>query len=237
MKLLITAVALTLGVMSTQAFAQEAAEATSPKEMVAEVSEGTAAKKCCAGKEECDGECPVSKAMAKLPAMSYQVGTEKTCCSDSAAKLAKEHNEAIHYVVAEKTYEDKTEAMTALVEQTEAMVAAFVTPSTCATSGKTTVAGETCSCPMQGAKNVELVKNAVESVEVSYKVGDEACNCPMKAKELAANSEDKMTYVVDGEETCCSMTARLQTARAKYKAAVKALATASTEEAGAETNS
>lgn len=235
MKLLITAVALTLGVISTQTFAQEGTQTASPKELVAEV--GSTAKTCCAGKEGCEGECPVSLAMAKLPAMSYQVGAEKTCCSSSAAKLAEEHNEAIHYVVADKTYEDKTEAMTALVEQTEAMVVAFVTPSTCATSGKVTVAGETCSCPTQGAKNIELVKAAVEAVNVSYKVGEEACNCPMKAKELASSSDAKMTYVVDGEETCCGMTARLQTARAKYKAAVKALATASTEEAGSATNS
>lgn len=232
MKLLITTVALTLGVMSSQAFAQEAANATSPKEMVAEMTEGSAEKKCCADKEACDGECPVSMAMAKLPSMSYQVGAEKTCCSESAAKLAEEHSAAIHYVVAEKTYEDKTEAMTALVEQTEEMVNKFITPCTCETSGKTTVAGETCACPTQGAKNIELVKAAVEAVNVSYKVGEEACNCPMKAKELASSSDAKMTYVVNGEETCCSMTARLQTARAKYKAAVKALATASTEEAG-----
>lgn len=235
MKLLFTACALTFGVISAPAFAQEES-ATSPKEIAAEMTDASAEKQCCA-KEQCDSACPVSLAMAKLPAMSYQVGSEKTCCSDSAAKMAEEHNEAIHYVVADKTYEDKTEAMTALVEQTEAMVEEFITPCKCETSGKTTIAGETCDCPVQSAKNVELVKAAVDAVNVSYKVGDEACNCPMKAKELAANSEDKMTYVVDGEETCCSMTARLQTARAKYKAAVKALATASTEEAGAESNS
>jgi hypothetical protein len=237
MKTLITAVALTLGVLSAQTFAQEGSGTTSPKEMVAEVTGAAPAKSCCADKEACDGECPVTLAMAKLPAMSYQVGTEKTCCSSSAAQLAEEHSAPIHYVVAETTYEDKTEAMTALVEKTEAMVEEFITPCKCETSGKTTVAGETCACPIQGAKNIELVKAAVESVNVSYKVGEEACNCPMKAKELASSSEAKMTYVVDGEETCCGLTARLQTARAKYKAAVKALATASTEAAGAETNS
>lgn len=237
MKLLFTAVALTLGVMSSHAFAQDGSTTTtSPKEMVAEMAEGSAEKKCCAGKEACDGECPVSLAMAKLPSMSYQVGDEKTCCSESAAKLAEEHSAAIHYVVAEKVYDDKTEAMTALVEQTEAMVTKFITPCTCETSGATTVAGETCACPTQGAKNIELVKAAVESVNVSYKVGEEACNCPMKAKELASASDAKMTYVVNGEETCCGMTARLQTARAKYKAAVKALLAAS-EEDGSETKS
>jgi len=237
MKLLFTALALTLGFMSTQAVAQEQA-GSSPKEMVKEMAEGTAEKTCCAeGGSSCKGECPVSLAMAKLPKMSYQVGSESMCCSESAAKLAAESNEEIQFVVAETTYDNKTEAMTALVEKTEAMVEAFITPSHCEKSGKTTVAGETCSCPTQGAKNVELVKAAVEAVNVSYKVGEEACNCPMKAKELASNSTDKLTYVVDGEETCCGMTARLQTARAKYKAAVKALAAAPAEKAGSETKS
>ena len=60
----------------------------------------------------------------------------------------------------------------------------------------------------------------------------------MKAKELAAGGAE-MKYVVGGEETCCEMTARLNVARAKYKAAVEALtkAQASAGEAAAATNS
>jgi hypothetical protein len=239
MKFLITAVALTLSCVTTQAFAQSQ---TAPKEMAkevkAEMSQDSAKESCCsASKEDCNGECPVSLAMAKLPKMTYKVGAEESCCSQSAAKLAEESNEAIHYVVAKKEYEDKTEAMTALVEQTEAMVEAFITPCKCETSGKTTVAGETCSCPIQGEQNAALVKAAVDAVNVSYKVGEEACDCQIKAKELAANSDSKLTYVVDGEETCCSMTARLQTARAKYKAAVQAIANATKQSAGQESNS
>lgn len=238
MKFLLTAVALTLSCVATDAFAQSSsAPKEMAKEMTSETAGGSGEKSCCAAKEECQGECPISLAMAKLPTMTYQVGSEKTCCSESAAKLAKDSNEAIHFVVAEKVYEDKTEAMTALVEKTEAMVEEFITPCKCEVSGKTTIAGETCSCPVQGEKNVEMVKAAVQAVSVSFKVGDESCNCPMKAKELAANSDAKLTYVVDGEETCCSMTARLQTARAKYKAAVEALANVSAAAAGEESNS
>ena len=225
MKTLLTAVALTLTLVSAQAFAQE----TAPKEMAAQATEAPAT---------CDGgECPMSKAMAALPKMTYRVGTEDTCCSESAAALAKESSAPIHFVVAEKVYEDKTEAMTALVEQTEEMVTEFITPCTCEASGAMTVAGETCNCPMQGAKNTELVKKAVEAVDVSYKVGEETCSCPMKAKELAAESHGEVHYIVDGEETTCGLTARLNTARAKYKAAVEAMTAASPKEAEAGTNS
>ncbi len=223
----------------TSSFAQEGSDdkSRSPKAMAAEM-DGSAAKACCSGKEACDGECPISAAMASLPKMSYKVGEESTCCSHSAQALAEKHSAPIHYVVAETSYTDKSEAMTALVEKTEAALAAYTTPCVCEASGTTTIAGEKCSCPIKAASHTKLVQEAVNSVSLSYVVGEEACNCPMKAKELAAGGAE-MKYVVGDEETCCEMTARLNVARAKYKAAVEALtkAQAAAGEAAASTNS
>ena len=54
--------------------------------------------------------------MAKLPKMTYRVGTEDLCCSESAAKLAEKEKTDVHFVVGEKVFDDKTEAYTALVE-------------------------------------------------------------------------------------------------------------------------
>jgi len=174
---------------------------------------------CCKG-------CPVTAAMAKLPKMTYRVGTENTCCSESAAKLAEEKKSPLHFVVGEKVFEDKTEAYTALVEQTETMVNAFVTPSTCSTSGTHTVAGKSCKCAVEAGKNAELVKTAIKDIKMTYAVGEKACNCPNEAGSLAKTSGEKMTYVVGEEKTCCNMTARLTLAQAKYKAAVTALVSA-----------
>ena len=174
---------------------------------------------CCHG-------CPVTAAMAKLPKMTYRVGTEDTCCAESAAKLAETNEAAIKYVVGEKVFEDKTEAYTSLVEQTETMVNDFVTPKTCSESGCTTVAGESCSCSVKAAKNAELVKTAIKDIKMSYAVGEKSCNCPNEAASLAKSSDEKMNYVVGEESTCCSMTARLNLAKAKYKAAVQAIASA-----------
>ena len=234
------AVAIVACLTITSSFAQEGSDdKSSPKAMAAEMDGGSGSKACCSGKSECTGgECPISVAMAALPKMSYKVGEEATCCSKSAAALAEKNSAPIHYVVAETSYTDKSEAMTALVEKTEAALAAYTTPVVCEKSGTTTIAGEKCSCPTTAAKHTELVKAAVESVNLSYVVGEEACNCPMKAKELAAGGAE-MKYVVGGEETCCEMTARLNVARAKYKAAVEALtkAQASAGEAAAATNS
>ena len=184
--------------------------------------------------EQCQGACPVSKAMEALPAMTYKVGDEETCCGESAAKLAKKSEMPIHFVVAKKSYEDKEAAYTALVEKTEAFVNEFLTPCKCEVSGTTTVAGKSCGCPVEAGHRTELVKTAAEKVQMSFAVGDKECHCPMEAAKLAKDSGKAKEFVVAGEKTSCEMTARLNLARAKYKAAVEALAAA--EKKAAEEN-
>jgi len=174
----------------------------------------------------CDGACPISVAMGKLPKMSYRVGTESTCCAHSAESLAKESSEPITYVVAEETYEDKTEAYTALVEETEAYVNAYITPKKCSKSGKTTVAGKACGCTVEAGKRAELVSAAVKKVKMSYKVGDEEVCCSKMAADLAEKTGETTHYLVAGEETSCDLTARLKLAIAKYEAAVQAISSA-----------
>jgi len=167
-------------------------------------------------------ECPVSLAMAKLPKMSYRVGTEDTCCSKSATKLAEEKKVEMKYVVGEKVFEDKTLAYTSLVESTEAMVKEFVTLSKDETTGVNTIAGESCKCSVKAGKKAELVSAAIKDIKMSYVVGEETCNCPMKAGKLAKAANTEMKYMV-GEEACnCPLKARLNLAHAQYKAAVKA---------------
>lgn len=171
--------------------------------------------------------------MKNLPAMTYKVGDETTCCSKSAAELVKKHSKPMHYVVGKKTFEKKEAAYTALVESTEKFVNAFVTPTKCEKSGKTSIAGASCGCPVDAGQKSELVKKAVGEVKMSYVVDGKKCNCPNEAKALAAKSEEaKTTYVVAGKETCCNLEARLNFAKAKYAAAVKAIAsTAKKQEA------
>ena len=184
---------------------------------------------------KCDGACPIAAAMGDLPKMAYKVGDESVCCADAAASLAKTTGQPISYVVGEKSYTDKKAAMTSLVETTEAFVTDFITPCKCDVSGATKIAGKACNCPVDAGKKAELVSAAVSGISMSYAVGKESCNCPNKAAELAKTSGAEKLYVVGDEKTCCEMTARLNLARAKYKAAVAALASAnkpSTEQAG-----
>jgi len=159
------------------------------------------AKKEMVEKTQCEGGvCPLAAAMKELPQMTYKIGEESTCCSKSAAKLAQEHSLPIHFVVGETTFEKKEEAYTSLVEKTETFVNDFITPCKCEVSGSTKIAGESCNC------------------------GDKTCSCPHEADALAKNTEAEKFFVVGEEKTCCEKTARLNLARAKYKAAVQAVA-------------
>jgi hypothetical protein len=184
-------------------------------------------KKCEEGKcadGTCPSQCPVTAAMAKLPKMTYSVGTEQVCCPDQAKALAEQHKAPVVYVVAEKTYECPTAAMTALVEETESFVTAFTAPKKCEASGNTVIAGKAIACPVDAEKHTTLVSTAIANVKMEYEVAGEKANCPSCAASQAKEKSAAIEYVVGEEKTTCQMTARMTLARAKYKAAVQALA-------------
>lgn len=167
--------------------------------------------------------CPIEQAMGKLPQLTFKVGGEAVCCPEAAAKIAKESDAAMTYVVAKKEFTDKQKATLALVEATEQFVDEFTTPCKCEVSGKVTVAGTQVCCDVMAAETAKLAKEAMEKVHMTYLVGDKACDCPVEAASLAKSSGKEQLFVVGSEETACSVTARLNLARAKYKAAVTAL--------------
>jgi hypothetical protein len=170
--------------------------------------------------------------MAKLPQLTYLVGDEKTSCPKSAAELAAKSQAEIRYVVAEKSYDTEPQAKLALVEVTEQFVSNYVKPKKCATSGEITVAGSKACCEGSAAALVKTAEEAMAKVQLRYQVGEKACSCPNEAAKLAKDTGDVQLFVVGEEKTACSVTARLNLARAKYKAAVAALV-----KAGGETQS
>jgi hypothetical protein len=164
--------------------------------------------------------------MNKLPKITFQVGAENVCCSEAAAALAKTNGSPIVYLVGKQSFDCETSATTALVEATEKFVADFATPCKCEVSGKTTVAGAEVCCDTLAAEKAKLVADAMKKVEMTYLVGEQKCDCPEQAATLAKESGKTQLFVVNGESTCCSTTARLKLAQAKYKAAVEALVAA-----------
>jgi len=215
MKQMILAIGLVALLFANSAFAQEKCEGKCP----ATTATSIASDDDKAG----TGQCPIEAAMEKLPAIAYKVGDEAACCANSAAAMAKKSGKPVHYVVVDKTFDNEQAAFTSLVEQTEKFVADFTTPAKCEVSGKVSIGGKSCDCPIKAEETTNLVKSAVEHVAMTYAVGKETCNCPVQAKEMALKSKEKVVYIVNGEKTECEMTARLNLARAKYKAAVDAL--------------
>ena len=197
-----------------------------------EVAEKKCDKECQVAKGECcqkDGDCqdcPVSKAIAALPKITFAVGDERTCCNEAAKELAKKHDKDIQFVVADKTYCCPDEAKVALVAETNRFVAEFAAPKVCEVSGTTTVAGKKLCCSAAAAETTKLVKAAMDNVEMAYLVGEKECHCPVEAKTLAEKSGEATVFVVATEKTQCKVTAELELARQKYIAAVKALAAA-----------
>lgn len=180
-----------------------------------------------------EGTCCVAEAMKKLPAMTYKVGTESTCCAETAAKMAEKAKTDIKYVVAGEEFSTKELAFTALVDKTESFVNEFVTPKKCEASGKTSLCGSSIDCCDAAAKQTEVVVNATKDIKVGYQVGEHSACCANGAKALAEKLHAPIEYVVNGEKTKCEMHARLMAAQAKYVAAVKAMA--ASQQASAET--
>lgn len=170
-----------------------------------------------------EGVCPVTLAMSKLPTLAYAVGEQRVCCENMAGELAKKESAAVHYVVADKTFEDKTEAMKALVDTTESMVNTYVTPKTCEVSGTTTVAGKSCSCPVETEARSKAVEAAVAKVAMKYMVDGQEAACGNCASARSKETGKPVEFVVAGKATTCEMTARLNLSRAKYQAAVEAV--------------
>ena len=187
--------------------------------------------KACATTVALQGDklCPIDLALEKLPKISFAVGEEKTCCPKAAGELAKKSGTPIHFVVAEKTYAKESDAKLALVEATEKYVSDFAKPKKCAVSGTITVAGDKCGCDKSAAHKAKVVQAAMDNVKFTYLVGEKKCHCPVEAKQVAKESGQDTLFVVGDEKTKCSVTARLNLARAKYKAAIQALAVSQAE--------
>lgn len=190
--------------------------------------ECAAAGTCSAGTcpaSQCDSSkgCPIAAAMEQLPKLTYAVGEKSTCCPKEAASIAEESGDHLHYCVADKKFHSEAEAQAALIEATETFVASFTEAHTCPNSGKVSLAGKTQSCKKSAAQMAKVMQNAMSKVKFTYLVGDKECGCPVEAGHLAKETGKEKLFVVGDAKTCCEKTARLNLARAKYKAAIEAM--------------
>lgn len=201
-----------------------------PKDTSADkgAASGCCSEKCTSetcGATQCDAGkgCPIAAAMERLPKITYAVGEKKLTCPKEAAKVAKESGGHVHFCVADKEFDSESEAQDALLAATEKFVADFTKPHKCPKSGQLTLAGKVQSCEVTCAKTAKLMEEAMAKVAFTYQVGDKKCSCPIEAGRLSKDTGKEKLFVVGDTKTTCEKTAKLNLARAKYKAAVEAM--------------
>lgn len=195
--------------------------ASGAKETSATACAGGACGATACGKD-CQ-DCPITAAMKALPQMTYLVGEEKLSCPKAAAETAQKANTSVRYAVGEKSFDTESDATLALAEATEQFVQAFAEPKVCKESGKVAIAGKELCCENAAAETAAVAKAAMDKIQMTYLVGEKECSCPVEAEKLAKDSGDPTIFVVAGESVGCNVTARLNLARAKYRAAVVAV--------------
>jgi hypothetical protein len=201
---------------------------------------GGCAKNCRLRSPAAETQNAVDAVLAALPSMQYRVGTETTSCVMSAEQMAIKHDKPVQYVVGEKAFENKMEATVALAALLESEIA-NLTSVQYSVNGKATrcpheakevstqngaavtyrVGGQECPDKAKAEQAAKLASEAVATVKLSYKVGDESFCCDKMAGTKARESGKKLTYVVGTEETCCEQSAKLLLAQAKIRAIVE----------------
>lgn len=196
------------------------------------------------GSKKCHKGCPeiakeVAAIMTDMPSMKYRVGEETTCCDKSAAQMVEKTGKTLQYVVADKTYQKKDEAVAALTSlledhaKTMASVQFSVDGkcSRCPVTAKSIakqkgskvmyrVAGVDFGCKTEATKVAKLVSEAAEEVGMTYVVKGKEYGCPKTAASKCTKGQ-KVMYKVADTETGCEIEARHLLAEAKIRTMIE----------------
>ncbi len=198
-------------------------------------------KEAC-GEVNCVGEQVRYKGVV-MPRMVYQIGDQKLKCPKSAAKLAKEKNLPIKYVVGDQTFSDKAKALDAYAGMLEKYYDELLTV-------KYAVGGKCVSCPNAAAemakqkgkkvcyqvgsfcfkdraaaeKAAKMARATGDKVTMKIMVGNEAFDCPVHAAESAKAKGKSVTYCVGKLNTTSETVAKIQLQISRIKAAIDEIA-------------
>jgi len=185
----------------------------------------------------------VKAILAALPSIKYQVGSEVTGCSYSAAAMAKTAGKPIQYVIGDTVLTDEGEAkvkLTALLEQKLSKLSSMqyavggdcvgcpVTAKSMAKKANKTIAyrvgGFDFADKAKAETVAKLVASAADDVKMTYKVDGKSFCCDKMAGSSAKETGKPMTFIVGDQETPCGTSAKLMLTQAKIRAIVAAAA-------------
>lgn len=225
-----------MGEKKTSASCQEAAKS------------GCCSKAVAANANTTKAECEVNgkKVAYDMPAMYYMVGDEKTCCDQTAAKMAEKASKPVIYLVGEKKFENRTEAMTAYA----AVLDSYLQDNL---QVKYAVGDKCVACPNEAASLAKSNNGKVQYRLVSFNFDDESkakdalskakaaidktgCSASCATKSGCCKKDAATVAAKDGEKNCsagegktltnCCKEAegKVELAKARIELAVKAIA-------------
>ncbi len=199
-----------------------------------------------------DGSCDKSKCDKALagagccgmPCMMFKVGDETTCCPKTAETLAADKSAKILYVVGEKEFTDKAEALTAYADALDAHFTKFTTvryvvgdkcvecpqeAGELAKSGGATmkycVAGTMFDSKDKADQAATQAQKSAQEIQMTTLVDGKPYTCEHSAATACEKSGKKAEYAVGSScKTECKTTARIELAKARIDAARQAVA-------------
>lgn len=196
------------------------------------------------GKPIKEQDCPIGKkvnaVLASLPTMKYKIGDEVTCCSKSAAAMAKKSDTKMKYLVGDDVFETAKDASAKLVALYETEVNSlnslqFAVGSDCfrcpvTAKGKAKDSGKKITYRVAGfdfaekSKAEDTLKKiavTIANVKMSYKVGDQKFCCDKMAGARVKETGSTMSYIVGDDETTNEFVAKMKLAEAKIRAIIQ----------------
>lgn len=151
----------------------------------------------CKDKKGCDPAACGGKAVAAgMPRMQYKVGDQTLCCTGKADELAKGDAAKIRFVVADKEYTDKAEAMKAYQGELDSFLGTLTTV-------RYAVGKECVACPNAAQQMAREKGENVKFRVASYTYADRPA--AEKAAKAASEAAEQVTMktVVDGKTYTC----------------------------------
>lgn len=209
-----------LALATAASFAQESQCPMSGKKAScqesAKASGGCSAKAAAANEGTVKAECEVNgkKVAYEMPAMFYMVGDEKTCCDKTAAQMAEKASKPVIYVVGEKKYEDRAEAMTAYAGLLDNYLENNL-------QVKYAVGDKCVACPMEAASLAKSANGKVQYRLASFTFDDEAKAKNALEKAKTAISKTGCSAACATKSGCCKKDATTVASKDSSTAASK----------------
>jgi hypothetical protein len=164
-------------------------------------SQKVAGKECTPNKLCPTGSGELAGGKCTIPAMLIKVGDQTVQCCEKARELAQGDESKIQYVVGEKTFSKKQEALEAYAQLLDDYFAELTTVRFC-------VGENRMQCPASAEDVARREGGKVEFALASFRFASKEAAEKAAAEAREAAAQVKMKMVVAGKEYCCATMAK-----------------------------